>query len=110
MNLVIGGSYQGKTEYALHTFPGAKFFNHAHLFIKKRLIEGKNKEEILAEIMAATSEGQWVIIADEIGNGVVPMDAKERNWRDISGQILIELAKEAKEVHRVILGIGQRIK
>ena len=80
------------------------------LFIKKRLTEGRVKEEILAEILAATSEGQWVIIADEIGNGVVPMDANERSWRDIAGQILIELAKEATEVHRVVLGIGQRIK
>ncbi|MBQ6461824.1 MAG: bifunctional adenosylcobinamide kinase/adenosylcobinamide-phosphate guanylyltransferase [Pseudobutyrivibrio sp.] len=110
MNLVIGGSYQGKTEYALNTFPKARFFNQAHLFIKKRLSEEKTQEEILAEILETTSEGQWVIIADEIGNGVVPMDANERNWRDIAGQILIELAKEAAEVHRVVLGIGQRIK
>ena len=110
MNLVIGGSYQGKTEYALNTFPKARFFNQAHLFIKKRLSEGKTQEEILTEIRETTSQGQWVIIADEIGNGVVPMDANERNWRDIAGQILIALAKEATEVHRVVLGIGQRIK
>lgn len=110
MNLVIGGSYQGKTEYALNTFPRAKFFNQAHLFIKKRLSEGMTQAAILDEIKATTSEGQWVIIADEIGNGVVPMDEADRNYREVAGRILIELAKEADEVHRVILGIGQRIK
>ena len=110
MNLVVGGSYQGKTEYALNTFPRAKFFNQAHLFIKKRLSEGMTQAAILDEIKATTSEGQWVIIADEIGNGVVPMDEADRTYREVAGRILIELAKEADEVHRVILGIGQRIK
>ena len=110
MNLVIGGSYQGKTEYALNTFPRAKFFNQAHLFIKKRLSEGMTQAAILDEIKATTSEGQWVIIADEIGNGVVPMDEADRTYREVAGRILIELAKDADEVHRVILGIGQRIK
>ena len=110
MNLVIGGSYQGKTEYAINTFPNARFFNQAHLFIKKRLSEGRSQAEILAEILETTSDGDWVIIADEIGNGVVPMDEADRTYREVAGRILIELAKEADEVHRVILGIGQRIK
>ena len=110
MNLVIGGSYQGKTEYAINTFPNARFFNQAHLFIKKRLSEGRSQAEILAEILETTSDGDWVIIADEIGNGVVPMDEADRTYREVAGRILIELAKDADEVHRVILGIGQRIK
>ncbi len=110
MILIIGGSYQGKTEYAREKFPQAKFFNQAHLFIKKRLEEGLDEDSILKEIMSTVSSGQWVIISDEIGNGVVPIEENLRNWRDISGRILIQLAKEATEVHRVVLGIGQRIK
>ena len=110
MVLIIGGSYQGKTEYARETFPEARFFNQLHLFIKKRLSEGKNPQEILSEIHESISEGQWVLIADEIGNGVVPMDETDRTWREVCGRIMIELAKEATEVHRVVCGIGQRIK
>ena len=110
MVLVVGGSYQGKTEYATSTFTDSRYFNQAHLFIKKRLEEGKSQEAILSEIGRATSEGNWVIIADEIGNGVVPMEQSDRVWRETTGRILIELAKEADEVHRVVLGIGQRIK
>ena len=50
------------------------------------------------------------MISDEIGNGIVPMDAFEREYREQTGRILIELAKEAEEVIRVICGIGQKIK
>lgn len=110
MILVIGGTYQGKTEYARETFPEAKFFNQAHLFIKKRMLEGLNQEQILEELLNSTSDGEWVLIADEIGNGVVPMEPEDRAWRDMSGRILIEIAKKASEVHRVICGVGQRIK
>ncbi|MCR5580216.1 MAG: bifunctional adenosylcobinamide kinase/adenosylcobinamide-phosphate guanylyltransferase [Pseudobutyrivibrio sp.] len=110
MILVIGGSYQGKTEYATGTFPRAKFFNQLHLFIKKRLEEGKSEEEILTEIHSTISEGEWVVIADEVGNGIVPIDDSSRIYREVAGRILIELAREATEVHRVVLGIGVRIK
>jgi adenosylcobinamide kinase/adenosylcobinamide-phosphate guanylyltransferase len=110
MILIIGGSYQGKTEYALTNFPKARFSNQAHLFIKKRLEEGKSEADILAEMREMVADGDWVIISDDIGNGVVPLDKTDRQWREICGRVLIEIAKEATEVHRVILGIGQRIK
>ena len=110
MILVIGGSYQGKTEYVTSNFSGYKFFNQLHLFIKKRLEEGCGEGAILDEIHEAIKDGDWVLIADEIGNGIVPMDENDNKWREVSGRILIELAKEAEEVHRVVLGIGQRIK
>ena len=110
MVLIIGGSYQGKTEYARENFPDAKFFNQLHLFIKKRISEGKRNNEILAEIREIISEGEWVLIADEIGNGIVPLDENDRTWREVCGRIMIELAKNATEVHRVVCGIGQRIK
>lgn len=110
MVLIIGGSYQGKTAYARESFPDAKYFNQLHLFIKKRLSEEKRSNEILAEIRETVKEGNWVIISDEIGNGVVPMDEDDRTWREVCGRVLIELAKDATEVHHVVCGIGQRIK
>ncbi|SDB06003.1 adenosylcobinamide kinase /adenosylcobinamide-phosphate guanylyltransferase [Pseudobutyrivibrio sp. YE44] len=110
MILIVGGSYQGKTEYARQNFPNAKYFNNLHTFIKKRLEDLKSQDEILAEIKDVISEGQWIIISDEIGNGVVPYDAFDRQWREVTGRILISLAREATEVHKVVCGIGQRIK
>ncbi|MBR5637760.1 MAG: bifunctional adenosylcobinamide kinase/adenosylcobinamide-phosphate guanylyltransferase [Pseudobutyrivibrio sp.] len=110
MILVIGGSYQGKTEYARQEFPNAKYFNQLHLFVKKRLVEGKKGNEILDEIREAVRGDEWVVISDEIGNGIVPMEEDDRTWREVCGRIMIELAKDATEVHRVVCGIGQRIK
>ena len=51
-----------------------------------------------------------MIICDEIGNGIVPLDAFEREYREHTGRILIELAGKADEVVRIICGIQQRIK
>lgn len=50
------------------------------------------------------------IISDEIGSGIVPMDAFERAWREETGRELIRLAAKAESVVRVVAGIGQRIK
>jgi len=51
-----------------------------------------------------------VIISDEIGNGIVPVDVLEREYRERTGRILVRLAFGADEVVRVICGIGQKIK
>ena len=52
-----------------------------------------------------------IVIADEIGNGIVPLDAFEREYREQTGRAEILLAKKkADEVVRVICGIGQKIK
>ena len=54
--------------------------------------------------------GECAIICDEIGNGIVPGDRFEREYRERTGRILIDLAARAERVERVICGIGQRIK
>ena len=51
-----------------------------------------------------------VIITDEIGSGIVPLDVKEREWREVHGRICCQLAGRADAVFRVIAGIGQKIK
>lgn len=52
----------------------------------------------------------WIIISDEVGNGIVPMEKEERAYREVLGRILIEAASKADRVERVICGLGQRIK
>lgn len=110
MILIVGGSYQGKTRFARENFPECRYFNQLHLFIKKRLQEERKPYEIMAEIKETIATGDWVVISDEVGNGVVPIEPEDRGFRDIAGRILIELASEADEVYRVVCGIGQRIK
>ena len=65
-------------------------------------------EEEIARLEAAGCK--VVIIADEVGCGVVPMEPKERMYRECVGRCLIELAGKAESVERVICGLGQKIK
>ena len=49
-------------------------------------------------------------IADDISQGVVPIEADRRAWREAVGRTLLWLGKESDEVHRVFCGLGQRLK
>ena len=49
-------------------------------------------------------------LGDEIGNGIVPMEHEEREYRELTGRLLCELANKADRVERIVCGIGERIK
>lgn len=124
MKLVTGGAYQGKLAYAKTLYPDAEWtdgevcplqeitscraVNHFHLFVIRWLEAGRTKEELIDLILA---ENRGIIIAcDEIGCGLVPVDAFERGYREAVGRICTVFAGEAERVDRVICGIGTRIK
>lgn len=123
MILIIGGAYQGKTEYAKEMYGvnperiydaeipketnGHFIIFHLHEFIKEQMKEGKDPETELLKLKGLPG---CILISNEIGNGIVPMDSFEREYREKTGRILIKLAKEAKEVIRVSCGIGQKLK
>ena len=48
--------------------------------------------------------------ADEIGCGIVPIEAFERDYRETDGRVCQRIAAYSEEVHRVICGLGMRIK
>jgi len=134
MKLVIGGYAQGKLGYVMQHFSIDKenvvdmsvekklldrniektddgsliVLYHFHIWVKNELAEGNHPEEKLEKILKLFPD--CIILSDEIGNGIVPIDAFDREYRDRLGRILISLAKEADEVVRVICGIGQKIK
>lgn len=51
-----------------------------------------------------------VLIGDEIGSGVVPVDPFERRWRDETGLLYQFLARESAIVDRVWAGLAVRLK
>lgn len=127
MKLVIGGYAQGKLDYVLSKFPIQEgqvwdsvlpepgtacgrtvVINHLHLWVRKRIYEGGCPEEEIGSFLDHC--GDSILICDEIGNGIVPADPREREYRERTGRILVQLAKRAQEVERVLCGIGQRIK
>lgn len=127
MKLIIGGYAQGKLHYVLARYdldadmvwdgelpekaaaPGKTVvIHHFHHWVKNRMLDGGRPEEEILSFVERYPD--CVIISDEIGNGIVPMEALEREYRERTGRILVELAARAEEVERVICGIGQRIK
>lgn len=127
LKLIIGGYAQGKLDYVLQNYhldesvvwdgnmpedrlPGGDtvIINYFQSWVKKRMMcEGCPEQETKA-ILARYQN--CIIICDEIGNGIVPMEALEREYRELVGRLLIMLADRAMTVERVVCGIGQRIK
>lgn len=131
MKLVIGGYAQGKLQTMVRTLSNAQYvvfdgelpkeeqlhldakekliiINHLHLWVKAQMEQKENPKEKILSFIEENKE--CIIICDEIGNGIVPLDAFEREYREHTGRILIELAGKADEVVRVLCGIQQKIK
>lgn len=51
-----------------------------------------------------------VLIMTDVSQGIVPMDPELRVFREMNGRLMLRLAAEASEVHRVFCGIGKRVK
>lgn len=109
MHLIIGGVGQGQTEYAKKHFDGAPLMENFYLTVKKWLDEGldplQETERLLAECGAET-----VILLDEVGSGIVPIEQSERQWREAVGQVGCLLAERAETVTRMVCGIPTVIK
>ena len=79
-------------------------------------------EEIIKEIVQKDGDAQEyakkllqenpdvVIVSNEIGFGIHPLERLERRWREQTGRALCILAEGADSVTRVCCGIGQKIK
>lgn len=51
-----------------------------------------------------------VVVSNELGGGLVPMEPETRRFRDLAGQVNQQFAKEADEVYVVISGLPLRLK
>ena len=133
MELVIGGKNQGKLSYVLGMIKADTYkidtheaeiysvsdallqpnsiINNLQEYIKQELVNGKTSDEIMSELKEYINiNPKSIIICDEVGCGLVPMEKSEREYREAVGRICCEIAKNACKVHRVICGIGVIIK
>lgn len=126
MELYIGGYAQGKLQYVSDKYgipaerisdgavedyrrmEGKVIYDHFHLWVRRLLEQGVDVEAALEELLAAQPDA--LIISDEIGCGIVPMDAFEREYREKTGRLLCAIAARADRVERIVCGIGQQIK
>lgn len=125
MVLIIGGAYQGKLAFATKNLGYSKeiFLDgetcsfleveqasgmyQLHRLVYRMLKEGLDPYSL---ITAWEKKTDIVVLCNELGCGVVPMDAFDREYRECVGRILCQLAKKSNRVYRVYCGIGTVIK
>ena len=124
MEVYFGGAYQGKLEYVcrkknmsvvadgadcnIEDLENAEILNHMHLLIKRYVKEGKSTDTLIDSLYDINPE--IIIICDEVGSGIVPLEKEDRIYREAVGRVLCSAVKKAVHVERVTCGIGQCLK
>lgn len=111
MIFITGPLFSGKRAYAMGLLgcDGAAFAARAVWDVQEQAAACKSAEELtaLADRLASRYE---VVIATEVGGGVVPIDAAERAGREAAGRLACLLGARAGRVVRVFCGIPLTIK
>ena len=120
--------YQGKLAYAKKQNPyihwtdgelceGDNIFEAEGVFHFEKYIQSMIKKENWSEKEAIDFASKLtkkcpdiVIVTQEIGYGLVPVDAFDRRYRELTGRICTVLAANSDQVDRVVCGIGVTIK
>ncbi len=124
MILVIGGTYAGKTEFVkkyfklsdadildaseIENFQNIKCIRNYHILIQKLCQEQADPLAFTEQLIQENPD--CIIITNEIGCGIVPIDKSERLWREACGKSSCLLAERAGKVIRILCGIPAVIK
>jgi len=108
VKLYIGGAYQGQEALARAENPNAVILADFHEAVRAALSRGEDPRAFAQRVCEA--EPDAVIVANEVGAGVVPVEAAERAYREAVGRALCVVAQRAERVTRAVCGIGVRIK
>jgi adenosylcobinamide kinase/adenosylcobinamide-phosphate guanylyltransferase len=124
MEMIIGGAFQGKSALAKKKYPNLVWVQGKetnaeslmkaqgvlgfHEFIRKEMKEGRDVTGLAERLIRENPD--LILVSDEVGYGVVPVDAFDRAYREATGRICTELAGFSSRVTRVACGIGTVIK
>ena len=107
MVLITGPLYSGKRDYACQLLGCAREELAAHaVWDVQKLAAGRDDLSSLANELAQHE----VVIATEVGGGVIPVDAEERMVREAAGRLSCLLAQRAERVIRVFCGLPMELK
>ena len=107
MIFVTGPLFAGKREYIRRALGLSR-----EEFARKAVWDVQDLAAEASDLSALAEElsQKEVVIATEIGGGVVPIDLKERAAREAAGRLACLLAKRADTVIRVYCGLPQVLK
>ena len=113
MVLILGGLGAGKRAYAKALgFTDAEMSNdpYADAPVLVALEATVKDDPASANALLPLLLRKKLVLCREVGSGVVPMDPKEREWREATGRLCITLAERADAVVRVVCGIPTVLK
>ena len=111
MIFVTGPLYAGKQAYIMQAlgWTEADFAVYGVRDVQDLAAEAVREGEPLTELADRLAEKK-VVIATEVGGGVVPMDPVQRREREAAGRLSCLLAERARRVIRVCCGLPQVLK
>lgn len=126
MILIIGGSYQGKLDFARERYglvasdiqicdentDALDFSRRCAAYIDRFALNRVRAGAEPADAIKADPGRlkDMIFIANDVSGGVVPMDPVLRAWREACGRMNSCIAAQADEVWRLFCGIPQRLK
>lgn len=120
MELIIGGACQGKKEYAISRFGlkdseiftctedgepdlTVRCIDHLERYLRRCAAE--DREPAAPDAFRKDA----ILICEDITCGIVPINALDRKWRELTGRYLQRLAGAGAEVTRVFCGFAQKL-
>ena len=77
-------------------------------YIRRELEKERDVSELAEQIILKNPD--VILVSQEVGYGVVPVDAFDRKYREAVGRVCTKLAAYSHKVTRVVCGIGTVIK
>lgn len=126
MTMITGGAFQGKRDFVMEHLGlqeidilngencdfdkvfFAKCVCDYHLFIGRLINEKIDPLEFTEKLCRENRD--IIIIMNEIGCGIIPLEKGERIWREQVGRAGCIIAKNSSDVIRICCGITTKIK
>lgn len=124
MNLIIGGAWQGKTDFAMDKYgfrkediftctESAIDFSFPCIRHLEEFVLCCIREEIDPIAYLEENRTRWqdtVFLCADLSSGIVPMEAENRLWRNETGRLCQYLSRNAASVSRIFCGLEQKLK
>lgn len=129
MILIIGGAHQGKGAFARElsglgqeefgrlaadgereepeSAAGRRYLLNFHRFLGRLMEQGADTDAYVGRILGDLPD---IITMDEVGCGIVPLERRDRDYREAVGRAGQRMAARADRVFRVMCGIPVQIK
>jgi adenosylcobinamide kinase/adenosylcobinamide-phosphate guanylyltransferase len=137
---VTGGAFQGKRKWVtqyLSNHPGAILWINGYKqedldsnwFKEKDVVVIEGMEDYIQHSLETKNRDHWksillewqdwekekpsrlvIIVGCEVGLGIVPMEKRDREWRDMVGWVYQDIAAHSTNVVRLWCGIAETLK